>query len=64
METWATENAALIDWRRETEKFRDWEFKTPRTDWAATWRTWMRKAQESAMERGVQAQPSLMAGVI
>jgi uncharacterized protein YdaU (DUF1376 family) len=29
---------------RETEKFRDWEFKTARRDWQAAWRTWMRKA--------------------
>lgn len=67
MEAWATENAPLVDWRRETEKFRDWEFKTARTDWAATWRTWMRKAQESAAERGVTARgpvPDFLAGAI
>ena len=67
LEAWATENAPLIDWRRETEKFRDWEFKTARTDWAATWRTWMRKAQESAAERGVTARGSshdFLAGAI
>lgn len=55
MEAWAAESAPLVDWKRETEKFRDWEFKSPRTDWTATWRTWMRKAQESAVERGVTA---------
>ncbi|MDP2074617.1 hypothetical protein [Hydrogenophaga sp.] len=66
MEAWASEDAPLIDWRRETEKFRDWEFKTPRTDWAATWRTWMRKAQESAVERGQSAgaSGSIFAGAI
>lgn len=66
MEAWATENATLIDWRRETEKFRDWEFKTPRTDWAATWRTWMRKAQDGAIERGQTpgASTALFAGAI
>lgn len=64
MEAWASTDAPLIDWRRETEKFRDWEFKTPRTDWPATWRTWMRKAQEGAIERGKSQQSSVMAGVI
>ncbi len=64
MEAWATESAPLIDWRRETEKFRDWEFKTPRTDWAATWRTWMRKAQEGAVERGHGVNSSMFAGAI
>jgi uncharacterized protein YdaU (DUF1376 family) len=51
MQEWAQESAPLVDWRRETEKFRDWEFKHPRTDWPATWRTWMRKAQEDAERR-------------
>jgi uncharacterized protein YdaU (DUF1376 family) len=31
----------------ESAKFRDWEFKTPRSDWSAAWRTWMRKAFEN-----------------
>jgi uncharacterized protein YdaU (DUF1376 family) len=51
MQAWAEEDAPLIDWRRETEKFRDWEFKHSRTDWPATWRTWMRKAQEDRESR-------------
>jgi uncharacterized protein YdaU (DUF1376 family) len=51
MAEWAQEGAPLVDWRRETEKFRDWEFKHPRSDWPATWRTWMRKAQEDAESR-------------
>lgn len=29
---------------RETEKFRDWEFKRATSDWQAAWRRWMRKA--------------------
>lgn len=51
MSEWAEASAPLVDWRRETEKFRDWEFKHPRTDWPATWRTWVRKAQEDAERR-------------
>jgi hypothetical protein len=50
MQAWAAEKAPLIDWKRETENFRDWEFKHLRNDWPATWRTWMRKAQTSAEE--------------
>lgn len=30
-----------IDAEREAQKFRDWEFKTARSDWPATWRTWI-----------------------
>jgi uncharacterized protein YdaU (DUF1376 family) len=51
MQEWAAENAPAIDWQRETDKFRDWEFKHPRTDWSATWRTWLRKAQEDKDSR-------------
>jgi uncharacterized protein YdaU (DUF1376 family) len=50
LEAWATTNAPLVDWRRETQAFRDWEFKHARTDWKATWRTWMRNAQKRAEE--------------
>jgi uncharacterized protein YdaU (DUF1376 family) len=51
MQAWAAEGAPAVDWRRETDKFRDWEFKHPRSDWAATWRTWIRKAQEDKESR-------------
>jgi hypothetical protein len=37
-----------IDAEAEAKKFRDWEFKTPRSDWAACWRTWIAKAKESS----------------
>jgi hypothetical protein len=36
-----------MDAEEESRKFRDWEFKTPRSDWAACWRTWVRNARES-----------------
>jgi hypothetical protein len=29
----------------ETAAFRDYEFRNGKTDWQATWRTWMRKAK-------------------
>ena len=43
---WATEKAPLVDVASETEAFRDYEFAKARSDWKATWRTWMRRAQE------------------
>jgi hypothetical protein len=52
MQAWAAEKAPLVNWQRETETFRDWEFQHARTDWAATWRTWMRNAQTKAEEKG------------
>lgn len=36
-----------VDAEREAQKFRDWEFKTPRSDWPATWRTWVGNCRES-----------------
>jgi hypothetical protein len=30
-----------IDAELEVQKFRDWEFKTPKSDWSATWRNWI-----------------------
>lgn len=36
-----------IDAEREAQKFRDWEFKTPRSDWAAVWRNWIEQCRES-----------------
>lgn len=36
-----------IDVDREIAKFRDWEFKTPRSDWPAVWRNWVASAKES-----------------
>jgi hypothetical protein len=57
LRTWATENAPLASIDAETEKFRDyWRAATRdavKRDWDAAWRTWMRKAQQYAEERGV-----------
>lgn len=36
-----------IDVHREVQKFRDWEFKTPKSDWAATWRNWIGNCRDS-----------------
>lgn len=31
----------------EVQKFRDWEFKTPRSDWRAAWRNWIQRCKET-----------------
>ena len=36
-----------IDIAAEVQKFRDWEFKTPRSDWAAAWRNWVQRCRET-----------------
>lgn len=49
-----------IDAEREAQKFRDWEFKTPRSDWAAAWRRWI----ETCRERGQYARRPKTGGMI
>ncbi len=34
-----------LDVETEIAKLKDWEFKTPRSDWSAVWRTWVRNAK-------------------
>ena len=56
MVTWARENAPNVNGRLETDQFRDyWSAKSgkdaTKLDWAATWRTWMRKAEQDAGRR-------------
>jgi uncharacterized protein YdaU (DUF1376 family) len=48
MVDWAVENRITVDLNSETDKFRDHEYKTSKTDWVACWRTWMRNAQQYA----------------
>lgn len=51
LQVWAQDKAQGVDLTAETEKFRDWTFKTARTDWDGTWRNWMRKAAEDISSR-------------
>jgi hypothetical protein len=51
MVTWAREHTPRVDGRRETERFIDhWQAKTgkdaTKRDWIATWRNWMRGAED------------------
>lgn len=45
--TYARAQVPDIDAEREAQKFRDWEFKTPRSDWAACWRNWIGTCRDS-----------------
>ena len=40
-----------VDLDRETANFRDWEYRDAKTDWAAAWRRWMRKAATDLASR-------------
>jgi len=51
-----------IDAAREVQKFRDWEFKTPRTDWAACWRTWVGNCRDSGKYARQPANGGMMFG--
>ena len=44
-----------LDLERELAKFKDYEFKTPKSDWPATWRNWLRKAKDDGKYSRKQA---------
>lgn len=46
MRSWAKAACSNVDIDRETECFRDHEYRDPHSDWTAAWRTWMRRAPE------------------
>lgn len=48
---WSATECPLVDLDRETAKLRDHTYKTARSDWAGTWRNWMRTAQQDAESR-------------
>lgn len=59
MVSWARENAPDVNGKLETESFIDyWRgasgAKARKRDWTATWRNWMRKAQQNAEDRNAR----------
>ena len=57
MREWGREHAPDVDASREHEKFCDyWRGvsgqRGVKVDWIATWRNWMRKAQDDARPKG------------
>lgn len=60
MLAWAAEKAPAVNLDRETEGFSD-HFKgtgEPKADWPATWRNWMRRAQDNLERRGMGGRPA------
>jgi len=56
MVAWFREHCPHVDGKSETEKFRDYWRAKPgkdgrKLDWPATWRNWMRTAEDRAMPR-------------
>ena len=56
MVEWFREHCPHVDGKRETEQFCDWWRSKPgkdgrKLDWVATWRNWMRTAEDRAMPR-------------
>jgi hypothetical protein len=43
---WAARDVPHVDLLRETEKFKDHEYRKSLVDWEAAWRNWMRIASE------------------
>lgn len=59
MVSWARENTPDVNGRLETESFIDYWRGAPgakgrKRDWPATWRNWMRKAQQNAEDRNAR----------
>jgi hypothetical protein len=46
MQLWAREKAPGVDIDMETEAFRNWEFKTARSDWVRAWKGWIIRAED------------------
>jgi hypothetical protein len=65
MQAWAKTEAAGVDLKRETDKFRDHTFKTAHTDWPGAWRNWIRRSAESrSPTRAPQGRHSAAAAAI
>lgn len=58
LKAWAAENAPSVDAAAELEKLKDHTFATARTDWPATVRNWLRKAQEDAQAKAQRGRPA------
>jgi hypothetical protein len=58
MRGWARIHTPLVG-MAETAQFIDWHTSKGSTmsDWTAAWRTWMRRAQVEAEQRGARASP-------
>lgn len=46
-EEYAKREIPDLDYPRESQRFKDYEFKTPRSDWGAAWRNWIRTCRDT-----------------
>jgi hypothetical protein len=52
MKSWARSKYPRINIDSATESFMDYEFKTPKKDWNAAWRNWIRSPYNTQMSKG------------
>ena len=52
LRAWAAERYPEVDVDEAIEAMRDWEYKTPRSDWNACLRTWIRNEAKQSSSRG------------
>ena len=52
LRAWAAERYPEVDVDEAIESMRDWEYKTPRSDWNACLRTWIRHEAKQRRRRG------------
>lgn len=55
MRKWAAEKCPGVDLDRETESFRDHEYREPHSDWPAAWRQWIRRSPDFKRNGGGSA---------
>lgn len=60
---WAAAEHPTVNFDRQVSKWRDHEYRTPKSDWDAAFRTWMGNAEEYASRNGAgrpqQAEPPM-----
>jgi hypothetical protein len=58
LKEWAAKTVPHVNLAFETEAFQDYEYKTAHVDWAAAWRTWMRRAARQRCYQPIQNETS------
>jgi len=56
LQAWVKENCPLVDFRLETQQFKDWALAKGETkvDWVAAWRRWMRETQKRLSQQSTK----------
>jgi hypothetical protein len=58
LRAWAAIECPNADFERELAKIRDHEFRTARSDWTATFRNWLRRANDQTRNTGPGSGPN------